>query len=148
MSELYHYGIKGMRWGVRRYQKENGALTSAGKKRYAPTRTDELMYGKKGAQRIADRRNKGDSRKTAVRKEFTRQVATGFAVTAIGTAAVYAYTSGEGAKVLSSGKKAVSDYLDSRKNVSILDRNGNVITSYHETLRVGESIVNAMLKKR
>lgn len=32
-SELYHYGIKGMRWGVRRYRNEDGSLTEAGKKR-------------------------------------------------------------------------------------------------------------------
>ena len=31
--ELYHHGIKGMKWGVRRYQNEDGTLTNAGKKR-------------------------------------------------------------------------------------------------------------------
>lgn len=35
MNELYHYGIKGQRWGVRRYQRSDGTLTPAGKKRYA-----------------------------------------------------------------------------------------------------------------
>lgn len=32
--ELYHHGIKGMKWGVRRYQNKDGSLTQAGKKRY------------------------------------------------------------------------------------------------------------------
>lgn len=33
-GELYHHGIKGQKWGVRRYQNEDGSLTAAGKKRY------------------------------------------------------------------------------------------------------------------
>lgn len=32
-GELYHHGVKGMKWGVRRYQNKDGSLTSAGKKR-------------------------------------------------------------------------------------------------------------------
>lgn len=32
-NELYHYGVSGMKWGVRRYQNKDGSLTSAGKKR-------------------------------------------------------------------------------------------------------------------
>ena len=32
--ELYHHGIKGQKWGVRRFQNADGSLKSAGKKRY------------------------------------------------------------------------------------------------------------------
>ena len=33
-NELYHYGVSGQKWGVRRYQNSDGSYTSEGKKRY------------------------------------------------------------------------------------------------------------------
>lgn len=51
-NELYHYGIKGQKWGRRRYQNSDGSLTPAGKKRYnkyeeeAKSMTDQELRDK------------------------------------------------------------------------------------------------------
>lgn len=43
-NELYHHGIKGQKWGVRRFQDSSGRLTVAGKKRYAEYKKDYKEY--------------------------------------------------------------------------------------------------------
>lgn len=43
-NELTHHGIKGQKWGVRRYQNSDGSLTPAGKKRYGDISYDERNH--------------------------------------------------------------------------------------------------------
>lgn len=42
MNELYHYGVKGQKWGVRKYQYADGTLTPAGKKRYNQSNANQV----------------------------------------------------------------------------------------------------------
>ena len=49
-EELQHHGIKGQKWGVRRYQNQDGSLTADGRKRYADSIADTKVYTKKGVE--------------------------------------------------------------------------------------------------
>lgn len=55
-NELYHWGIKGQRWGFRRYQNPDGTLTAAGKERYGASYN--TMKEVRAAQRSENRVNK------------------------------------------------------------------------------------------
>ena len=58
-SYLQHFGIQGMKWGVRRYQNSDGSLTPAGRKRYgrAERKAEKKQFKKdyKEYKRIQDK---------------------------------------------------------------------------------------------
>lgn len=61
-GELYHHGIKGQRWGIRRFQKKDGTLTNAGKNRYS----DDNKKGPSEAEqrKLAKAQKKWDKKAT------------------------------------------------------------------------------------
>lgn len=48
LHELYHHGIKGQEWGVRRFQNPDGSLTPEGRRRYSQNFYNELKTATKG----------------------------------------------------------------------------------------------------
>lgn len=68
-NELYHHGIKGMKWGIRRYQNKDGSLTAKGKemaskkyKKYMNRANQEVNTTEnyvKAYNRAADKMNNG-----------------------------------------------------------------------------------------
>lgn len=54
-NELTHWGIKGMKWGVRRYQNNNGSLTALGRKR---RRNENSGESEKNTEETVEERRK------------------------------------------------------------------------------------------
>ena len=67
-NKLRHFGILGMKWGVRRYQNEDGSLTDAGRKRYGVGDPSKLVSKENRA--VNDNRSKIDEliEKTEIKK--------------------------------------------------------------------------------
>ena len=63
-DELYHYGVKGMKWGVRRYQNPDGTLTKAGKKQY---------YGMSKRELKKVLKKSGRTNRNAVEEEYRNE---------------------------------------------------------------------------
>ena len=64
---LAHYGVKGMKWGVRRYQNKDGSLTAKGRKRYRDSDGFLTPEGRK-------QRAKNDYRLSQKSKEVQKKI--------------------------------------------------------------------------
>lgn len=117
-NELYHHGIKGQRWGVRRYQNYDGTRTNAGKQRY--------NYDSD------NRRNQNGGRHVNGKK-----VAAALAVGAVGAAAAY-----YAVKNPEQARKIAQSVLSSSKTIGIkaLKKTGEV------SKKVGKHVVDRLVK--
>lgn len=72
-NELYHHGIKGQKWGVRRYQNKDGSLTLAGKKRALKVQNDytELSKNKKYHDKDGNLTYEGRKRALKMKEQYS-----------------------------------------------------------------------------
>ena len=125
-SYLYHHGIKGQKWGVRRFQNPDGTLTEAGKKHKEYTdsqrKQDERLYGKKAVKRIEKRINDGETLVSARHNEVERKARKEYAVkkakkaakvtAAVATTLTAAFVATRHPEWIEDGKKRVFDVMD------------------------------------
>lgn len=100
-EELFHHGIKGQKWGVRRYQNEDGTLTAAGKKRQEKkTASDREATIVKGTKfyRISDS-SKSDASNRKIYVSATKESGD-FYINALGSS-----------KICKTGKAYVHEYI-------------------------------------
>lgn len=129
-GELYHYGVKGMKWGVRRFQNQNGTLTSAGRKRYADDKTspDQKKKSKHRLKLEEKYQSKGMTKleaEEAANKRIRTEKAAVAATAIIAAYATYKLAdSGEFNRLAAKGKSILSkNDMSFNKNSQLATRN-------------------------
>lgn len=135
-NELYHHGINGMKWGVRRFQNPDGSLKPAGEQRYGS--------GKSLGQRIKEHKVAKTRKKNLQKARDAREAKKKAEAERLKTAE-------ERAKLIKAGKIKIKDMtdeeianrtarLENEKRLKQLERDTEVITA-------GKAFVNTVSKQ-
>lgn len=92
-NQMYHWGIKGMRWGVRRFQNKDGTRTALGKKRERAKDDGEEAPKKKSIKDYSDDELRKMNERYRLENEYRKNLAA------------------EESRKVSKGKKIVNEML-------------------------------------
>lgn len=135
--ELYHWGVKGMKWGVRRYQNKDGTLTAAGKKRRRAEISDDAkdaaQIRKKKVQEMSNAELRRLNERTRLEQEhkrlnpnaFKRGVAFVAATAGVMTTVITAYEKSD--KLRQLGKKVGDKIIDKAGDMVMNDLNKRIM---------------------
>lgn len=70
MCELQHHGIRGMKWGIRRYQNPDGSLTPKGKKHYRKDDGSLTKAGERKAEKLKEAAKKSTADVKQIKSDY------------------------------------------------------------------------------
>ena len=146
-TDISHFGILGMKWGVRRYQNKDGSLTNAGKKQKVKSSKDmtddELISSikRKSLESTYDRQNKQNKQKSKL--QLTKDI---FDLSSQATNQLRNINQrSRPSKKRMNLSKMTDQQLRDKINRENLERQYNDLFSSEETISKGKRIVSSIL---
>lgn len=114
---LVHHGVKGQKWGIRRYQNEDGSLTPEGRRHYNIGERGELIpkdknfdpLNKKDISKMVEKEDPRKGLTPGQKAAIIGGIAAGSALLVIGGTAIYLGASGKGKEIVSHLKLGTSN---------------------------------------